>query len=100
MPQPLAPQSLPGSVRERLAARLLNALNPSSLEVIDESHQHAGHAGWHPGGETHMRIRVVSEAFAGKSRVERHRMVNALAEPELASGLHALAIEARASGEA
>lgn len=94
------PQPLDSTVRERLTTILSEALRPSSLEVIDESHQHAGHAGARPGGETHMRVRVVSEAFAGKSRVERHRLINGLAAPELQGGLHALAIEARAPGDA
>ncbi len=86
--------------KDRLETILAEALRPSSLEVIDESHQHAGHAGWRPGGETHMRVRVVSEAFAGKSRLERHRIINGLAAPELQRGLHALAIEASAPGDA
>jgi BolA protein len=87
------------TVRDRLMTIFAAALRPSSLEVIDESHQHAGHAGWRPGGETHMRVRVVSEAFAGKSRLDRHRMVNELAAAELHGGLHALAIEASAPNE-
>ena len=99
MPQPFAPQLTGQTVRERLTATLSKALCPSSLEVVDESHQHAGHSGWRPGGETHMRVRVVSETFVGKSRVERHRLINGLAGPELQAGLHALAIEARAPGE-
>ncbi|NNM74611.1 BolA family protein [Enterovirga aerilata] len=75
-------------------------LRPLELTIEDESHLHAGHAGWREGGETHFRIDVVSEAFAGKSRVERHRMVNAaLADAFGPNGLHALAIRARAPGE-
>lgn len=84
------------TVCERLTALFESALQPSSLEVIDESHSHAGHAGWRPGGETHIRVRVVSKAFVGKSRLERHRMINELAAAELRGGLHALAIEASA----
>ena len=94
------PQPLYATVRERLATILSEALRPSSLEVIDESHHHAGHAGWRPNGETHMRVRVVSDAFSGKSRIERHRLINGLAAAELQGGLHALAIEAKAPGEA
>jgi BolA family transcriptional regulator, general stress-responsive regulator len=88
------------TARTRLLATLTAALQPVSLEVIDESHHHAGHGGWRPEGETHFRVKVVSAAFAGRSRVERHRMVNALAAAELKAGLHALAIEARTPGEA
>ena len=64
----------------------------------DESHQHAGHAGSRPGGETHYRVYIVSEAFQGKSRIERHRMVNTALAQELAGGVHALAIHASAPG--
>jgi len=91
------------SVKATIAAKLDDALKPASLEVIDESAQHAGHmhhpGGVEPRGETHFRIKVVSSAFAGKSRLERHRMINALVEAELKERVHALAIEARAPGE-
>ena len=81
-------------------ARTLDAeLRPQHLAVEDESHLHAGHAGWREGGETHFRLDIVSEAFAGKSRVERHRLVNAALADAFARGLHALAIKARAPGE-
>jgi BolA family transcriptional regulator, general stress-responsive regulator len=73
----------------------LKALNPSFLEVIDDSHKHAGHAGARPEGETHYTIRIVAPGFAGKSRVATHREINALLADEFATGLHALAIEAR-----
>jgi len=85
--------------RDRIAAALNGGLRPSVLDVTDESHLHAGHAGARPGGETHYRIHVISEAFSGKSRVERHRMVNALVASEFEGGLHALAIHAKAEGE-
>ncbi|TRL35122.1 BolA family protein [Rhizobium straminoryzae] len=88
------------SVRARIETTLFEALKPARLEVIDESHHHAGHQPNITGtGETHMRVRVVSERFAGVGRVERHRIVNALLKPELDAGLHALAIEAAAPGE-
>ena len=87
------------TVRDRLIAVLTEALDPSSLQVVDESHLHKGHGGWRPEGETHMRVAIVSAAFAGKSRVERHRLVNHLAADELRQGLHALAIEAKAPDE-
>lgn len=81
---------------DRIAAALNEALQPKSLTVIDESERHQGHAGWREGGETHYRIEVVSPAFAGKTRVAAHRMVNDLLKAEFDAGLHALAIVARA----
>lgn len=86
-------------MQESISAKLTAALAPQSLVVTDESHLHEGHGGWREGGNTHFRIDVVSAAFAGKSRVERHRMVNALLADEFARGLHALAIKAAAPGE-
>jgi BolA family transcriptional regulator, general stress-responsive regulator len=81
-------------VKETITRRLEAAFAPARLEVVDESHQHAGHAGWREGQTTHVRVRIASAAFAGKSRVAMHREINALLAPELAAGLHALAIEA------
>jgi BolA protein len=78
---------------------LQERLRPSELTVTDESHQHHGHAGWSEGGETHFRIDIVSAAFEGKSRVERHRMVNDTLSEAFDRGLHALAIRARAPAE-
>ena len=86
------------SVKERITMALA-ALDPTDLEVIDESERHFGHAGWKEGGETHFRVRVTSPAFAGKSRLDRHRMVNALVAEEFKGRLHAFALEARAPGE-
>ncbi len=82
--------------QDRLRTKLQDAFAPVALEVIDESHQHHGHGGWKEGGETHFRIRIVSDAFAGKSRVEMHRMINATVADELRERVHALAIEAKA----
>ena len=82
--------------RERIARRLEESLQPETLDVIDESHLHKGHHGARPGGETHYRVRVTASAFKGKSRIEMHRMINALLADELAAGDHALAIEAKA----
>ena len=79
--------------------KLREAFTPESLEVQDESHLHEGHAGHRPGGETHFRVYIVSDAFKGKSRIERHRMINATLASELASSVHALAIHAQAPGE-
>ena len=86
--------------KDRIAAALTEALRPIRLDIVDESDRHAGHAGARPGGETHYRINIVSPAFVGKSRVERHRMINAELAAEFASGLHALAIAAAAPDEA
>ena len=78
------------SIREKLA----QAFAPEALEVVNESHNHAGHAGSPGGGESHYAIKVVSSSFTGKSRVERHRMVNSVLAEELAGKIHALAITA------
>ena len=86
-------------VKDQIAEKLNAALAPQSLDVEDESQNHAGHAGHRPGGQTHFRVHIVSEAFRGKSRVERHRMINQLLSAELAGGVHALAIHASAPGE-
>ena len=82
-----------------ITKKLTEAFAPQSLDVVDESHQHAGHAGHRPGGETHFRVHIVAQAFHGKSRVERHRMVNETLAAELKAGVHALAIHASAPGE-
>ena len=82
-----------------ITEKLQQAFAPESLRVEDESHRHEGHAGHRPGGETHFRLYIVSEAFRGKARLERHRMINAALAKELAGGVHALAIHAAAPGE-
>jgi BolA family transcriptional regulator, general stress-responsive regulator len=82
-----------------ITKKLTEALVPQSLEVLDESQQHAGHAGHRPGGQTHYRIYIVSKVFKGKTRLERHRMINELLSAELAGGVHALAIHADAPDE-
>jgi BolA protein len=87
------------TVRATITDKLTAAFAPLSLAVIDESENHRGHGGWREGGETHFRVRLVSAAFAGKSRLDRHRMVNQVLDAELKSRVHALAIEARAPGE-
>jgi BolA protein len=86
-------------IADIITEKLTAAFAPASLRVVDESHQHAGHAGHRPGGETHYRLYIVSEAFRGKSRVDRHRMINKTLAGELAGGVHALAIHASAPGE-
>ncbi|HJW80121.1 MAG: BolA family protein [Microvirga sp.] len=87
------------SLKDWITATLRERLDPIRLVVEDESQQHFGHAGWREGGETHFRIDVVSRAFEGKSRVERHRVVNAALAGAFERGLHALAIQAKAPGE-
>ena len=87
------------SLKDWITATLRERLDPIRLVVDDESQQHFGHAGWREGGETHFRIDVVSRAFEGKSRVERHRIVNGLLAGAFERGLHALAIQAKAPGE-
>ena len=92
-----------GSVAARMTQKLSAAFAPETLEVLDESHHHADHFVHEGGaghqGETHFRVRIVSEAFASKTRVARHRAINELLADEIAGGVHALAIEARAPGE-
>jgi BolA protein len=87
-------------VHDLITQRLTEAFRPESLRVVDESHQHQGHAGHRPGGESHFRVYIVAQAFAGKSRLERHRLVNGALAAELAGGVHALAIHAAAPSEA
>jgi BolA family transcriptional regulator, general stress-responsive regulator len=85
--------------KDIITEKLRKAFTPESLRVEDESHRHAGHAGHRPGGETHFRLYIVAEAFRGKSRLQRHRMINATLADELSGGVHALAIHAQAPGE-
>jgi BolA protein len=86
-------------MQDIITTRLLAAFAPESMHVEDESHMHEGHAGHQPGGESHFRLYIVSEAFRGKSRLERHRMINDALARELKGGVHALAIHAAAPGE-
>jgi BolA protein len=87
------------STADHITRKLTEAFAPESLEVVDESQRHEGHAGYRPGGETHYRIYIVSAAFKGKTRLQRHRMINETLAGELAAGVHALAIHAAAPGE-
>jgi BolA protein len=84
---------------ERIRTRLTEALAPAALEIVDESALHAGHSGARAGGETHYRVVVTAHAFAGKTRVQRHRLVYAALAAEFADGVHALSLDARAPGE-
>ncbi len=88
------------TLRDWIEETLRTQLAPTRLEVVDESHPHAGHSGSREGGETQFRLDVVSAAFEGKSRVERHRLVNGLMDEAFKRGLHALALKARTPGEA
>jgi len=94
------------TMQERIVARLTEGLEPASLDILDESDRHAGHAGVRTGpghargvGGTHYRVRIVSARFAGLNRVARHRLVYGLLPAEFADGLHALALVAKAPGE-
>ena len=87
------------ATKDTITNKLREAFSPESLQVVDESHLHEGHSGHRPGGETHFRVYIVSPAFKGKSRVDRHRMINSTLAAELSGGVHALAIHAQAPGE-
>ncbi len=87
-------------VGERIRAKLAAALQPTRLELVDESAQHAGHAGARPEGETHFRLHIVAEGFAGQSRLERQRLVHRILADELAGPVHALSISAEAPDSA
>lgn len=84
---------------DRIAQKLTEAFAPQSLKVVDESHQHEGHAGHRPGEQTHFRVYIVSELFKGMTRLQRHRLINQTLAGELAGEVHALAIHAAAPGE-
>jgi BolA protein len=87
------------NIESSMRAKIEAALSPEHLEIINESHLHAGHASSPDTGESHFRVLIVSPEFKGKSRLERHRIVNALLADELSGQIHALAIVARAPGE-
>jgi len=95
------------SIQSTMEGKLKAAFSPERLVIINESHLHAGHhhegsdhhGAFDGSGETHFRVRIVSPAFAGMSRIDRHRAVNDLLAEELKAGVHALAIEPAAPGE-
>ncbi|MGN6143004.1 MAG: BolA family protein [Mesorhizobium sp.] len=95
------------SIQATMEDKLNRAFSPERLNVINESHLHAGHhhvengeeAEFDGTGETHFRVRIIAPAFSAMSRVERHRAVNAVLADELKAGVHALAIEPAAPGE-
>lgn len=80
--------------RQRMIDKLTAAFSPTFLDVIDESEKHHGHGGHHAEGETHFLIQIAAPAFAGVSRLQRHRMINEVVREELAERVHALSIEA------
>jgi BolA protein len=87
------------SLAENMRRKLAAALSPAALEIVDDSARHAGHAGARPEGETHFRVRVVSTAFEGMSRIARQRRVHEILADELSTRVHALSIEAKTPSE-
>jgi len=75
---------------DAIAQKLKDALLPQHIEVVDVSHHHAGHAGWRDGGGTHFTVTIKAASFAGKSRVQQHRLINTILSDELAGDIHAL----------
>ena len=75
---------------DTIAQKLKDALSPQHIEVEDVSHHHAGHSGWREGGGTHFTVTIRAASFAGKSRVQQHRLVNSILADELAGDIHAL----------
>lgn len=88
------------SVAEIIKSKIEAGLSPALIEVKDESHLHAGHAGARPGGESHFRILIVSDRFEGLSRVARQRLVNDILRVELSGPIHALAMQTLTPQEA
>lgn len=88
------------SIAETMRRKLVGAFAPDAIAIEDESARHAGHAGARPEGETHFRLRIVANAFAGLSRVERQRRIYDVLREELHDRVHALSIQALAPGEA
>ena len=89
-----------GPVASEMLRRLNSALSPTHVELVDDSELHRGHGGYNPSGESHFTLSIESEAFAGKSRVERQRMIYHALGELLKERVHALQIRARAPGEA
>ena len=89
-----------GPVGRSIEEKLRAGLAPETLQIVDESHRHAGHSGARPEGETHFRVAIVSAAFSGKRPVERQRLVYSILAEELRDRVHALSLETRAPGEA
>ena len=77
---------------ERIETRLRDAFQPRLLEVVDESERHRGHAGYQEGGQSHFRVTIAADAFAGQSRIARHRAIHAALGRDLVAEIHALAL--------
>jgi len=88
------------AVADDIRQKLMQALHPMMLDIIDDSDRHRGHAGARPGGESHFRLKIVAEAFEGLSRIERQRLVNRALAQELSGPIHALSIETHTPAEA
>ena len=88
-----------GPVATEMLERLRSALSPTRIDLTDDSEQHFGHGGYNPAGESHFSLTIESPEFAGKSRVERQRMVYAALSDLMESRVHALSIRATAPGE-
>ena len=86
-------------VAAAMEKKLTEALSPERLNIVDESHKHAGHAGARPSGESHFNVEIVSAAFEGKSRVERQRLVYGALAEEMKSDIHALSLQTLAPSE-
>lgn len=80
-------------IASEIEEKLTEAFTPLVLEVVDDSEAHRGHAGFQEGGESHFNVRIVSDAFAGQSRLARHRAVHSAIGPQLISRIHALALD-------
>ena len=87
------------TVAETMRRKLTDRFAPTRLEIVDESHRHAGHAGARPGGESHFTVTIVSDAFTGLSRVMRQRLVYETLAEELRGPVHALALSTLAPAE-
>lgn len=81
------------SIAESIYSKISLAFKPKLLEIIDESHKHAGHMGWRESGETHYKVVLSSEPFTGMSRLERTRALNKLLDEERSKSLHAIEFE-------
>ncbi|MEP5152002.1 BolA family protein [Planktotalea sp.] len=81
------------SKADEIRLKLEAALAPSELDIVDDSESHRGHGGFQEGGETHYNVRIRADAFTGKSRIQRHRMVHGALGPELIGRIHALALD-------
>jgi BolA protein len=88
-----------GPVADEMLRRLNLSLQPSRIDLVDDSEQHRGHGGYNPAGESHFSLRIESSAFAGKSRIERQRMIHAALGDLMRERVHALSIRATAPGE-